>query len=108
MPQQAEVTFVKDLPKNGNIPKVTQTYVDAATAQVKKCDMGAESEAPVGASEDHSCGWGPFSPKLCQRFRDPRWMCFWLSWAGAIQVRIFQCQGHQKTLVHVYLSYYRI
>lgn len=33
-----------------------------------------------------SCGWGPFKPGCCQRFRNPKWVLFWLCWAGAIQV----------------------
>lgn len=87
MPQQAEVTFAKDFPQNGRVPAVvTQTYVDAATAQVKKSDRGMENEGTTGNSEDQNCGWGPFSPRICQRFRNPKWICFWLCWAGAIQV----------------------
>ena len=97
MPQQAEVTLAKDFHQNGTVPSVvTQTYVDAATAQVKKGNLGTNGSAlmgeegdagDLGAAKDQSCGWGPFSPRICQRFRDPKWMCFWLSWAGAIQVR---------------------
>ncbi|XP_067934686.1 solute carrier organic anion transporter family member 4A1-like [Watersipora subatra] len=35
--------------------------------------------------KDEVCGWGPFSPKLCQRFRNPRWVLVWLSLAGVCQ-----------------------
>lgn len=87
MPQQAEVTYVKDIPQNGDIPKVvTQVYVDAATAQVRKREMGLDKGLEEGDIKDQTCGWGPFSPGICQRFRTAGWMCFWLSWAGAIQV----------------------
>lgn len=85
MPQQAEVTYVKDIPQNGDIV-VTQVYVDAATAQVRKSEMGLDKGLEEGDSKDQTCGWGPFSPGICQRFRTAGWVCFWLSWAGAIQV----------------------
>lgn len=35
---------------------------------------------------DELCGWGPFSPKFCQRFRNPKWVLVWLSMAGVCQV----------------------
>lgn len=42
---------------------------------------------PSGGEEEESepCGWRSCQPKVCQRFRKPGWMLFWLCWAGAIQ-----------------------
>ena len=37
---------------------------------------------------DELCGWGPFSPQMCQRFRNPRWVLVWLSLAGVCQVSL--------------------
>lgn len=31
------------------------------------------------------CGWGPLRPKNLQKFRNPRWVLFWLCWAGFLQ-----------------------
>lgn len=31
------------------------------------------------------CGWLCFKPTCIQRFRSPRWILFWLCWAGALQ-----------------------
>jgi hypothetical protein len=33
-----------------------------------------------------SCGWIGIKPKCLQKFRTPRWLLFWLCWAGALQV----------------------
>lgn len=38
--------------------------------------------------KDELCGWGPFNPGFCQRFRNPRWVLVWLSLAGVCQVRL--------------------
>lgn len=35
------------------------------------------------------CGWGSIQPKICQRFRRAKWVLFWLSMAGAVQVSQF-------------------
>lgn len=36
--------------------------------------------------ESELCGWRSCQPQICQGFRRPGWMLFWLCWAGAIQV----------------------
>ena len=72
----AEDKDVSDLPKNGGPHIVTKTFVD-------EYDSGRNG----GDGDEESCGWGPFKPGFCQRFRDPKWVLFWLCWAGAIQVR---------------------
>ena len=74
----AEGGVVMDLPKNGGPHVVTKTFVNEY-----------EREAVDKVAEEETCGWGPFRPALCQRFRDPKWVLFWLCWAGAIQVRFF-------------------
>jgi hypothetical protein len=33
-----------------------------------------------------SCGWIGIRPKCLQKYRTPRWLLFWLCWAGALQV----------------------
>lgn len=71
----AEDSVLTDLPKNGGPHVVTKTFVD-----------GYIPEGAGSVPEEEICGWGPFKPRLCQRFRDPKWVLFWLSWAGAIQV----------------------
>ena len=73
----AEDGVLKDLPKNGGPHVVTKTFVD-----------GTGTEGVERIPEEEICGWGPFSPALCQKFRDPKWVLFWLCWAGAIQVSI--------------------
>lgn len=83
IPQQGDMMVVTDSTKNGghNL-SIPQTYVDNATAQVRKSDP----EGMEGVEgEDHQCGWGPFKPQICQGFRSAKWICFWLCWAGAIQ-----------------------
>ncbi|XP_041360902.1 solute carrier organic anion transporter family member 4A1-like isoform X2 [Gigantopelta aegis] len=35
--------------------------------------------------KEEACGWGPFTPRTCQRFRNPICVLFWLCWASAIQ-----------------------
>ena len=75
MPQDG-VTVMTEPTKNGGSHIVTQTYVDTATAQEYKTED----------REDEKCGWGPFVPRFLQRFRDPKWVLFWLCWAGGIQV----------------------
>ena len=71
----AEDKAVSELPKNGGPHIVTKTFVD-------EYDSGRIEGEP----DEESCGWGPFKPGFCQRFRDPKWVLFWLCWAGAIQV----------------------
>lgn len=46
------------------------------------------SEAPslLIDPKDELCGWGPFSPNICQQFRNPKWVLVWLSLAGVCQV----------------------
>ena len=73
----AEDGVVTELPKNGGPHVVTKTFV-----------KGPVSEEVDGIPEEETCGWGPFSPSLCQRFRNPKWVLFWLCWAGAIQVGV--------------------
>lgn len=70
----AENKDTSELPKNGGPHIVTKTFVD-------EYDSGGIK----GDSDEESCGWGPFKPGFCQRFRDPKWVLFWLCWAGAIQ-----------------------
>ncbi|XP_033727222.1 solute carrier organic anion transporter family member 4A1-like [Pecten maximus] len=57
-----------------------------------KCDLYSVPLSPGGSGDDKEneeetepCGWGPFTPAMCQRFRTPHWMLFWLCWAGGIQ-----------------------
>ncbi|XP_052791203.1 solute carrier organic anion transporter family member 4A1-like [Mya arenaria] len=86
-PQFSDKTHIMaESGKNGNIPQIVhQTYKDNATAQIKKDDADKDVDVYDDMSKEHRCGWGPFSPRMCQRFRDPKWICFWLCWAGAIQ-----------------------
>jgi len=113
IPQQGELSF--DFNKNGGPPAYTQTqkphdlmpdmdigtsdtsgsmgptgsqtYKANATAQMKAGNSG-ERGLPGEESQpgDNQCGWGPFSPAFCARFRRPHWFLFWLCWAGAVQV----------------------
>lgn len=88
IPQQGDMTIITDPAKNGGPSMViSQTYKDNATAQVRKNDAEKEFEAD---SEEHQCGWGPFKPQMCQGFRNAKWICFWLCWAGAIQVSVYK------------------
>ncbi|KAK7485686.1 hypothetical protein BaRGS_00023135 [Batillaria attramentaria] len=63
-------TNMAELEKNGELPQ-----------------EGSDTETESGADnhEKTRCGWGPFSPDCCQRFRRPGWFLFWLSWGGAMQ-----------------------
>lgn len=39
--------------------------------------------------EYRRCGWLCFEPEVLQRFRTPKWVLFWLCWAGAVQGKEF-------------------
>ncbi|KAL4217712.1 Solute carrier organic anion transporter [Mactra antiquata] len=83
VPQQGDLSLDDNI-KNGRSNGLTpHMYADTATAQICKSE-----EAKIGVSEDdadHQCSWGPCAPSVCQRFRNAKWICFWLCWAGAIQ-----------------------
>ena len=91
LPQQGDMTIITDPPKiGGGLNAGTQqVYVDNATAQVWK--SGTEKDIDID-DDEHKCGWGPFKPAMCQGFRNIKWICFWLCWAGAIQVSDFMVQ----------------
>ena len=76
--------------KNGGHSVVVQTYMDNQLH--KKPEMLDNAERD---NADEMCGWGPFKPGFCQRFRDPKWVLFWMCWAGAIQVSA--CCYHCKS-----------
>lgn len=42
-------------------------------------------DEPNTDDDGGTCGWGLLRPKCIQRFRTPRWVLFWLCWAGALQ-----------------------
>lgn len=50
----------------------------------KEGDLHMETEEESGS--DKACGWGCFTPRVCQRFRTPRWLLFILSCASFIQM----------------------
>lgn len=57
----------------------------------KRSSVDSEQSVKTNDSEafdpkDELCGWGPFSPQMCQRFRNPRWVLVFLSMAGVCQV----------------------
>ncbi|KAH3747199.1 solute carrier organic anion transporter family member 4A1-like isoform X1 [Dreissena polymorpha] len=105
IPQQSDELIIEELNRNGHIHiptnmdnygqklngdmksnavgdiqyVVSPKYSDAATAQIRN-----EGHTDHDSGETR-CGWGPFSPAMCQRFRNPKWICFWLCWAGALQ-----------------------
>ncbi|KAK3594365.1 hypothetical protein CHS0354_014072 [Potamilus streckersoni] len=64
----------EEVPRNG-VPLSSQQHLS-----VKSRPLQMEEE-----EVNIPCGWGPFKPSICQRFRDPKWVLFWLCWAGAIQ-----------------------
>lgn len=58
----------------------------------RRCSIISRHSAHTVASipidpRDELCGWGPFSPSVCQRFRNPKWVLVWLSLAGVCQVQ---------------------
>lgn len=66
-----------------NNDKVVMTkYVENTTPREQEQSQGVGDD-----EESHRCGWGPFKSSCLQKFRDPKWILFWLCWAGAIQVR---------------------
>lgn len=42
-------------------------------------------EIPEIIDEGERCGWGSFSCRSCQKFRSPKWVLFWLSFAAILQ-----------------------
>ncbi|XP_071114005.1 solute carrier organic anion transporter family member 4A1-like [Haliotis cracherodii] len=70
-------------------PVVDYTAMEGTMAESKNAVSPIDELTYVqkNAPEDDggSCGWGPFKPGCCQRFRNPKWVLFWLCWAGAIQ-----------------------
>ncbi|XP_033726916.1 solute carrier organic anion transporter family member 4A1-like [Pecten maximus] len=49
---------------------------------------GGQSDSATAAEDDDvtpPCGWCSFRPRVCQRFRTPRWLLFCLCWVSFIQ-----------------------
>lgn len=61
---------------NGKVNMDMQTYVEKKNDEDKHSDEGV----------DEPCGWIYFKPSVFQKFRDPKWVLFFLCWAGAVQV----------------------
>ncbi|KAL5014867.1 hypothetical protein ScPMuIL_009137 [Solemya velum] len=64
-----------DMVSNGKVNVNMQTYVEKEFSQDPHPDE----------DESEPCGWLHFRPSIFQKFRDPKWVLFWLCWAGAVQ-----------------------
>lgn len=65
-------------------PLVAQTLQTSASPEP---DENYEDEQDEEEDDDlgSPCGWGSLRPKNFQKFRTPRWVLFWLCWAGFLQ-----------------------
>lgn len=61
-------------------PLVAQTLQTSASPEPPNSEE-LEEDDDLGSP----CGWGPLRPKNLQKFRNPRWVLFWLCWAGFLQ-----------------------
>ncbi|CAG2217411.1 SLCO4A [Mytilus edulis] len=68
--------------KNGDYLMIPCSEEDM-DPKVKPLEHGEEIKPSDEESE--LCGWRSCQPQICQVFRRPGWMLFWLCWAGAIQ-----------------------
>lgn len=68
--------------KNGGYVIIPYTDEDM---DPKVNPLEPSEENKTSEEENELCGWRSFQPQICQVFRKPGWMLFWLCWAGAIQ-----------------------
>ena len=57
--------------------------------KIPTCHTGLPDTEEEEPDNGEKCGWGSIQPQICQRFRHPKWVLFWLSMAGAVQVSKF-------------------
>ncbi|XP_076083885.1 solute carrier organic anion transporter family member 4A1-like isoform X3 [Mytilus galloprovincialis] len=91
------MTFVNNSHSNENSPMLKEEILPVKNGDYFMIPCSEEDMDPKvkpleleegkkpSDEESELCGWRSCQPQICQVFRRPGWMLFWLCWAGAIQ-----------------------